>query len=198
VTWCEVFGEPADARHVSAANTSSTVQPKDARILRESDLPAGYAFTSFRNETGRAARYPVVDAECELDPSVASTGTPPPTASAGFRGAGGHGAEILYTFSSTNGAVTYFRNFDRGFDDLSECGKVISPNGAIGNYKALDLGKVGDERSGLAFDPSGSDPAARFALVRDGRVVCYVELQDSTATDAEFRTLVKTADRRAG
>lgn len=130
-------------------------------MLRESDLPAGYAFTSFRSETGRAARYPAVDRECELDPSVASTGTPPDTASAGFRGAGGHGTEILYTFASTTSAVTYFRNFDRGFEGLGECGKAISPNGAIGTYEALALGKVGDERSGLAFDPSGRVPHAR-------------------------------------
>jgi hypothetical protein len=187
-----VLTEPA------ATSSTGTVTPKDERMLRATDLPDGYAFTSFRTETGRAARYPVVDDECDLDPSVASTGTAPATASAAFRGPSGHGSQFLYTFSSTKGADAYFTSFDRGFDDLAECGTVISSNGAIGSYGALDLGKAGDERSGLTFEPSGDDPTGRFALVRNGRVVNYVELQDRAATDAEFRALVKAADRRIG
>jgi hypothetical protein len=189
----------------SVSRKSPDQLAKQYGLLRESDLPAGYSLQSARRESGRTAQFVEVVGDCSrVNPGVHFlTGNAPETVIGTYEEApsggyiGGNAAEAIYAFDDDGDAKAYVEKFDAGFDELADCGLMADPIGTIGTYAPLDVGKVGSRRSGISFDPRGSDPYTRFSVTRSGKVVVYVELHDEHATDAEFRALVKTANKRA-
>jgi hypothetical protein len=170
-----------------------------AGVLLSSDLPSGYVFDDIGTDTGSSPSYPTVDDDCEIQQTRFS-GAPPSLASASFENdrTRGSGNEGVFTFSSSKSAQDYYRKHSAAFGELAGCGKTVAPNGVVGTYRSFQLGKIGNERTGLAFDPSGSQYfPTRFALVRSGSKVLYLDLNDSTATDASFASLAKAAEQRA-
>jgi hypothetical protein len=168
-------------------------------VLQSSDLPTGYVLDDIGTETGSSPYYPTVDGDCEIQQTRFS-GSPPALAKAEFSNdrTRGSGNEGVFTFSSTKTAQDYYRKHSGAFGDLVDCGKTAAPNGVIGTYRTFQLGKIGNERTGLAFDPTGSQYfPTRFALVRSGSKVLYLDLNDNTATDASFGSLAKVAQQRA-
>jgi hypothetical protein len=170
-----------------------------AGVLQSADLPSGYVLDDVRTETGSSPYYPTVDGDCEVQQTRFS-GAPPALASASFENGRtrGSGNEGIFAFSSTKTAQDYYRKHAAAFRDLTGCGKTIAPNGATGTYRSFQLGKIGNERTGLAFDPTGSQYfPTRFALARSGSTVLYLDLNDNAATDASFASLAKVAEQRA-
>jgi len=180
-------------------------------VLTQSDLPSGYQYESGspRASASAVAKYPSVTGsvdKCVLNPSVTFTGGRPRAETLQFAGtADAGGSESVSTFPSARAAKSYFTRFERAFARLPDCTAVridhdsssATPAEQLGTYDALDVGKVGDERMGVVLDPAAPDPNARAAVFRDGNVVVLVQIADPAMSDAEFRTLLERADKRA-
>lgn len=172
-------------------------------LVREADLPDGYELDSARRETGSSPPYfEVVGACSRVNTSVVFTGGDATVARATFEKGGtggrigGQGVETLFTFDDEGDAEEYFRRFQKEFDDLVKCRLMTDALGNIGTYSTLSVGKVGDERTALTFDPR-ADRLTRLGLVRNDEHVVYLALYDETATDAEFAALLKQAEKRS-
>jgi hypothetical protein len=169
-----------------------------ARVVQTADLPTGYVLDDLRTETGAPAAYPTVDKDCEIEQTRFS-GSPQSLATVLFTNdrTRGSGHEALASFSSSGTAEDYVEKFADAYAELADCGKTVAPTGAIGTYRTVKLGKVGDTRSGLVFEPTGTDFPSWFAVVQTGNKAIYVDLYDKDATDATFATLVKAATQRS-
>lgn len=196
--WAVVVGVgPAGAGTTSADDLS-----KRYGLLRESDLPTGYALDEVRRETGGTAFYIEVEGDCDgLDGTATFSGGDPVNAKATFEeetsgSRGGQGIETVYTFDDDGDAKSYFGRFDDSLDEMVDCGLMTDGAGNIGTFSALSVGKVGNQRNAVAFEPR-ADRYTRVGLARAGDTVVYLELYDDAATDAEFAALLKTAVKRA-
>lgn len=193
---------------VVPAGAQSAKTPDDLakkyQLLRESDLPDGYALDDVRRDTGSNARSVEVTGDCdEINPEVTFLGSKPVITYAAFSepapsgSLGGNGLEFVYAFSSETDAKEYYGRWAGGFDELAACGLMTTPSGVIGTYAALDVGKAGNQRTGITFDARTNEEFARLAVARDGKTVVSLALAEDDITDAEFGTLVKTALKRA-
>lgn len=172
-------------------------------VLRQVDLPAGYAIDSVRRETGAIAGYFEVQGDCaRINTAVKFFDGDPTIVQATFEESaadselGGSGFESVYTFDDDALAKEFYRRFSPNFTELVGCGLMTDPDGNIGTYTDLRVGKVGDQRTAIAFDPR-ADRYARLGLARDDDVVTYLVIYDDAVTDAEFAALLKQAVRRS-
>lgn len=170
-------------------------------LVRTRDLPDGYELVSVRRESGGSAGYLEVQGRCAALSSRQLLGSDPVTARAEFERStsgslGGAGKETVFTFDDTDTANEYYTRFAAELEELVRCGTMTDALGHIGTYAKLGIGKAGDARTALSFDPR-ADRYTRLALARDDERVVYVELYDDGATDAEFTALVAQAVKRA-
>lgn len=188
----------------AGAGTESTDELADRYgLVRQGDLPSGYELDSVRRESGGLAPYISVEGDCaRINTKTTFRGGDPVTSRATFEEAvtsgriGGQGVETVFTFDDTDAAKEYYRTFAPAFDDLVECRLMTDAVGNIGTYSALSVGKVGDQRTALTFEPR-ADRTTRLGLVRNDEQVVYLELYDDDATDAEFAALLKQAEKRS-
>jgi hypothetical protein len=189
--------------------TATTVSParvdeiaKRYGLLRTRDLPTGYAYADLERDDGARPSYPSVFGECDGTKNNAWSGPLPISTGGSFvarrsdGSAGATGTEIVRSFASGTSSTAYFRSFAEGLTEMGDCGLTTSPSGAIGTYAELDVGKIGDERAAVSFDPRAGE-VQRISIARSGKRLVYVELNDDDASDAEFRSLVKLAHKRA-
>lgn len=128
------------------------------------------------------------------DPTIAQA-TFEESAAGGARG--GEGSETVYDFDGDDDAAEeLYERFAPNFDELVECGLMTDAVGNIGTYADLAVGKIGDERTAISFEPR-ADRYTRLGLARDDDTLVYLVLYDDAATDAEFAALLKQAVRRA-
>jgi len=172
-------------------------------LVISTDLPDGYELETVRRDTGAYARFLDVQGDCDrINTAATFTDAKPVTSRAEFAdagttsGIGGQGIETVFAFDDEDDAQEYYRRFAPAFAELVDCGLMTDAAGNIGTYSDLSVGKVGDQRTALAFAPR-ADRYTRIALVRSGENVLYVELYDDAVTDAEFTALVKRATKRA-
>ncbi len=158
---------------------------------------------SVRRESGGLAGYFSVDGDCDrINTRTQFLGGKPVTSRATFEaasptgGIGGQGVETVYAFEDEGDAKEYFQTFAPAFDEVVDCGTFLDGSGNIGTYAALDVGKVGDQRTALSFEPR-ADRYTRVGLARNDEVVIYLELYDDDASDAQFAALLKQAEKRA-
>ncbi len=204
---------PAHAQRTTTTSprttTSTTASPAKVDkvagrygLLRTADLPDGYSYDELDRDDGARPSYPAVFGDCDGIRNDAWSGPLPVTTGGSFvarrpdGSASASGTEIVRSFSSDRSSKAYFRSFAEGLDEMSDCGLMASPSGAIGTYDRLDAGKVGDERVAISFEPR-SGPLQRISMARSGTQLVYVELNDDDVTDSEFRALVKKAHKRA-
>ena len=172
--------------------------------LQTRDLPAGYELDSVRRETGAIAGYFEVQGDCarintavkffDGDPTIVEASFEETTSTGRL---GGQGTQTVYDFDGDDDAAEeLYRRFAPNFDELVACGLMTDAVGNIGTYADLAIGKIGDQRTAISFDPR-ADRFTRLGLARDDDTVVYLVLYDDTATDAEFATLLKQAVRRA-
>jgi hypothetical protein len=187
-------------RPSTTTTTSKTLDSAAARarVVQTADLPVGYVLDDLRTETGAPAAYPTVDKDCEIEQTRFS-GSPRSLATVLFTNSRtrGNGHEALASFSSSSTAEDYVEKFADAYAELADCGKTVAPSGAVGTYRAVKLGKIGDTRSGLVFEPTGTDFPSWFAVVQTGDQAIYVDLYDKDATESTFASLVKAATQRA-
>lgn len=191
---------PVDA---GAATTSPDELSDRYGLLRERDLPVGYEIDSARRETGSLAGYFTVEGDCDrINTRAQFLGEEPVTSRATFEEAattgrvGGQGVETVYAFEDEDDAKEYYKTFSSAFGEIVDCGTFLDGSGNIGTYAALSVGKVGDQRTALSFDPR-ADRYTRVGLARDDEVVIYLELYDDDASDAQFAALLKQAEKRS-
>lgn len=173
-------------------------------LLRQGDLPAGYELDSIRRETGAIAGYFEVQGACaRLNNAVKFFDGDPVIVQGSFEETtttgrlGGQGMETVYDFDGDDDAAKeLYRRFAPNFDELVECGTMTDAVGNIGTYTDLPVGKLGDQRTAIAFDPR-ADRYTRLGLVRNDDTVVYLVLSDDAATDDQFATLLAQATRRA-
>jgi hypothetical protein len=213
------FGAVALASPASPQRTTTTTAPprstvttvapakvdeiaKRYGLLRSADLPNGYSYDELDRDDGARPSSPSVFGECDGIKNNAWSGPLPVTIGGAFiaqrsdGSTGATGTEIVRSFSSETSSKAYFRSFAEGLTEMADCELMASPSGAIGTYAELDVGKVGDERVGISFDPRAGE-FQRISIARSGKKVVYVELNDDRGSDGGFRTLVKTAQARA-